>query len=126
MDIRCGLPSTPSVLKTPARGTSIRTRPKFPPSTTSALERARRRAHRGWRSRRVQQMPERDPAAAWSMPWDAPLVPEFPFTFRNVEVMTLAYRTRIEAVQALLPSPLQATSDWVLIHVYNMHDVEWL
>ncbi|MGI8906468.1 MAG: acetoacetate decarboxylase [Candidatus Sumerlaeaceae bacterium] len=71
-------------------------------------------------------MPERDPAKSWSMPWDVPLVPEFPFTFRNVEVMTLVYRTRLEAVQALLPPPLTATSDWVLIHVYNMNDVEWL
>jgi acetoacetate decarboxylase len=71
-------------------------------------------------------MTERGAADAWSMPWDAPLVPPFPFTFRNVEVMTLTYRTDAKAVQALLPSPLEATGDWVLIHVYNMHDVEWL
>lgn len=70
-------------------------------------------------------MPQ-DPLQSWSMPWDAPLVPGFPFTFRNVEVMTLVYRTKPEAVQALLPPPLVATSDRVLIHVYNMHDVEWL
>lgn len=68
----------------------------------------------------------RDPRKAWSTPWDAPLVPEFPFTFRKVEVMTLSYRTQLKAVQALLPSPLEATSDCVLIHIYNMHDVEWL
>lgn len=60
------------------------------------------------------------------MPWDAPLVPDFPFTFRNVEVLTLVYRTRPEAVQSLLPPPLKPTSDAVLIHIYNMHDVEWL
>lgn len=71
-------------------------------------------------------MTARNPAEAWSMPWDAPLVPDFPFTFRNVEVLTLVYRTDREAIQALLPPPLEATGDWVLIHVYNMHDVEWL
>lgn len=69
---------------------------------------------------------KREPKNTWSTPWDAPLVPEFPFTFRSVEVMTLVYRTRLEAVKALLPPPLEATTDWVLIHVYNMHDVEWL
>ena len=69
---------------------------------------------------------KREPKNAWSIPWDAPLVPGFPFTFRNVEVLTLVYRTRPEAVKALLPPPLEATTDWVLIHIYNMHDVEWL
>ena len=68
----------------------------------------------------------RTPQGSWSTPWDAPLVPEFPFTFRNVEVMTLAYRTRLDAVRALLPPPLEPTNDWVLIHIYNMNDVEWL
>ena len=29
----------------------------------------------------------------FSTPWDAPMVPPFPFTFRNVEVLTLAWRT---------------------------------
>lgn len=71
-------------------------------------------------------MPEIDPSAAWSMPWDAPLVPTFPFTFKNVEVLTLVYRTTPEAVQMLLPPPLKSISDVVLIHIYNMHDVEWL
>ncbi|HEY1684565.1 MAG TPA: acetoacetate decarboxylase [Tepidisphaeraceae bacterium] len=68
----------------------------------------------------------RKPQTAWSMPWDAPLVPEFPFTFHDVEVMTLVYRTNESSVAALLPSPLVPISDIVLIHIYNMHDVEWL
>jgi len=68
----------------------------------------------------------RDPRDTWSTPWDAPLVPEFPFTFRNVEIMTLVYRTDRKAIEALLPPPLEATGDWVLIHIYNMNDVEWL
>jgi len=69
---------------------------------------------------------KRSPEDAWSMPWDAPLVPEFPFTFRNVEVLTLTYRTSMENVRALLPPPLEPINDWVLIHIYNMNDVEWL
>ncbi len=68
----------------------------------------------------------RSPQDAWSMPWDAPLVPEFPFTFRNVEVLTLTYRTDIKNVRAVLPPPLEPINDWVLIHIYNMNDVEWL
>lgn len=71
-------------------------------------------------------MKKRTPEDAWSMPWDAPLVPEFPFTFRNVEVLTVSYRTTPEAIKALLPPPLKPTSDLVLIHIYNMRDVEWL
>jgi acetoacetate decarboxylase len=71
-------------------------------------------------------MKKRTPEDAWSMPWDAPLVPEFPFTFRNVEVLTVSYRTSLEAIKALLPPPLKSTDDLVLIHMYNMRDVEWL
>jgi len=71
-------------------------------------------------------MKDRTPERAWSTPWDAPLVPDFPFTFRNIEVLTLTYRTEMEAVRALLPPPLEPLNDWVLIHIYNMNDVEWL
>ncbi|MEX1139549.1 MAG: acetoacetate decarboxylase [Bacteroidota bacterium] len=71
-------------------------------------------------------MKSRNPKDTLSTPWDAPLVPEFPFTFRNIEVLTLSYRTSREAISALLPPPLQATGDQVVIHIYNMNDVEWL
>lgn len=71
-------------------------------------------------------MKKRTSDQAWSMPWDAPLVPEFPFTFRNVEILTVSYRTDPAAIQSLLPSPLKPTGDVVLIHIYNMKDVEWL
>ncbi len=71
-------------------------------------------------------MKKRTPEKAWSIPWDAPLVPEFPFTFRNVEVLTLSYRTISNAIKSLLPPPLKPTGDIVLVHIYNMNDVEWL
>ncbi len=62
----------------------------------------------------------------WSTPTEAPLVTPFPFTFRDVEVLTLVYRTTPEAVQRMLPEPLRAVSDQVLVHIYNMGDVDWL
>lgn len=67
-----------------------------------------------------------DPLSAWSMPLAAPLSAPFPFAFRDVTVLTLTYRTSPEAVRALLPEPLVPTSDWVVIHIYNMGDVDWL
>jgi acetoacetate decarboxylase len=65
-------------------------------------------------------------AGGFSTPWDAPLVPPFPFTFRDAEVLTLAYRTERAAIEQLLPPPLETTSDVVLVHIYHMRDVEWL
>jgi len=67
-----------------------------------------------------------DPAAAWSTPLLAPLGPTFPFTFRDVEVLTLTYRTTPEAIRRALPAPLIPIGDWVLIHLYRMKDVDWL
>lgn len=62
----------------------------------------------------------------FSTPWDAPMVPPFPFSFRDVEVLTLAWRTDPEAVERLLPPPLEPTSDVVLAHIYRMNDTDWL
>ncbi len=62
----------------------------------------------------------------FSTPWDAPLVPPYPLGFRNCEILTLVYQTEREAVEALLPPPLEATSETVLIHLYDMHDVDYL
>lgn len=67
-----------------------------------------------------------DPLNAWSTPLAAPLGASFPFTFRNVDIFTLTYRTTPEAVRRMLPPPLVPTSDWVLVHIYNMNDVDWL
>ena len=62
----------------------------------------------------------------FSTPWDAPQVPPFPFTFRNAEILTLTYRTRPEAIESLLPPPLERVGDIVLIHIYRMNDPDWL
>lgn len=67
-----------------------------------------------------------DKQNAWSTPLAAPLGAPFPFTFRSVDILTLSYRTDPAAVRALLPEPLRPTSDLVLVHIYNMNDVEWL
>jgi len=67
-----------------------------------------------------------DLQAELSTPIGAPLAPSFPFVFRDVTVFTLAYRTTPAAIMRLLPEPLVPTSDWVLVHLYEMGDVEWL
>lgn len=63
---------------------------------------------------------------AWSTPLAAPLSATFPFSFRNVTVLTLTYRTSIDAVRRMLPTPLEPINDWVLVHLYDMGDVDWL
>ncbi|WP_337182832.1 acetoacetate decarboxylase [Shinella sp.] len=62
----------------------------------------------------------------FSTPWDAPMVPPFPFRFRNVEVMTLYWRTDPEALAFLLPPPLRPTGDVACVHIYRMNDTDWL
>ncbi|HYG43330.1 MAG TPA: acetoacetate decarboxylase [Bordetella sp.] len=65
-------------------------------------------------------------ASGFSTPLDAPTVPPFPFEFRNVEVLTLAYRSDPEKMACLLPPPLELDGDVVLIHIYKMNDTDWL
>ena len=62
----------------------------------------------------------------FSTPLDAPMIPRFPFAFRDAEILTLTYRTDPEAIRALLPEPLVATGDMVMIHFYAMPDTDWL
>ncbi len=62
---------------------------------------------------------------AFSTPMDNPLVPRFPITFRNVEIITVIYRTRPEAIRAILPEPLEPVSDYGIVHIYRMNDAEW-
>lgn len=65
-------------------------------------------------------------APGFSTPWDAPMVPPFPFSFRNAQVLTVSYRTREAAIRQILPPPLEPISDVVLIHIYQMNDTDWI
>lgn len=65
-------------------------------------------------------------AGGFSTPWDAPTIPPFPFRFRNVEAMTLFYRSDPAALAYLLPEPLESTGDVVAIHIYKMNDTDWI
>ena len=67
----------------------------------------------------------RNPLEASSTPWDAPLVPKFPFGMRNVTILTTFYRTHTESVRAVLPPPLEPASDVVAIHLYQMNDTDF-
>lgn len=62
----------------------------------------------------------------FSTPLDAPMVPPFPFRFRDIRICTLVYRTDRDAIRALLPEPLESTGDEVMIHFYQMNDTDWL
>lgn len=64
--------------------------------------------------------------SGFSTPWDAPLVPPFPFRFRNAEIATFFYRTDPDAIAFLLPPPLRPNSEVVAIHIYKMNDTDWL
>lgn len=61
-------------------------------------------------------------SAPFSTPVGAPLVPRLPIRFRNTEVLTIWYRSDPEAIARLVPAPLQAVSDLVVLHFYAMHD----
>ena len=66
------------------------------------------------------------PDGPFSFPWDAPLVPPFPIEFRNVSILTVAWRTDPAAIASLLPPPLEPTGDVVLAHIYSMPDVDFV
>jgi acetoacetate decarboxylase len=62
----------------------------------------------------------------FSTPWDAPMVPAFPFEFRNAEIMTVFYRTDPAMTAFLAPPPLTVSGDVVAIHIYKMNDTDWV
>lgn len=65
-------------------------------------------------------------AGGFSTPWDAPMIPPFPFRFRNCEIMTLYWRTDPEAMAFLLPPPLEPVGDVACVHIYKMNDTDWI
>lgn len=62
----------------------------------------------------------------FSIPWDSPMTPPFPFAFRNAEVLTVVYRADPAAAARLLPPPLESAGDTVMIHIYRMNDTDWI
>lgn len=75
----------------------------------------------GWKNTRADIV-----KGGFSTPLDAPTIPRFPFTFRNINILTLVYRSDMDAMRALLPQPLVPTGEEVMIHIYQMNDTEWL
>lgn len=65
-------------------------------------------------------------AGGFSTPWDAPMIPPFPFRFRNAEILTLYWRTDPEAMAFLLPPPLEPVGDVACVHIYKMNDTDWI
>ena len=62
--------------------------------------------------------------STWSTPSSAPLYPPFPIEYKNVSIMSLVYRTNVSDIQADLPAGITALSDLVMIHCYDMPDVQ--
>lgn len=60
----------------------------------------------------------------WSTPVRAPLYPTFPVEYKAVKILSVVYRSNIELIQADLPAGLVATSDCVMVHCYDMPDVQ--
>jgi acetoacetate decarboxylase len=81
-----------------------------------------------WRGARRPDSVDRAeiPERAWSMPWDAPTIPPFPVGFRNVSILTVTWRSDPQAIERLLPPPLEPVSDIVTAHFYRMDDVDFL
>ena len=69
-------------------------------------------------------MPENDANSIFETPFDSPLYPRFPMEMRNVEIMTVFYRTDKDAARRLIPAPLELESDIVIVHIYHMHDAD--
>jgi acetoacetate decarboxylase len=60
----------------------------------------------------------------FSTPIDAPLVPAFPVGYRDVTILSACYRTDPAAIAHLVPEPLQVHGDVVMVHCYDMPDVD--
>lgn len=72
-----------------------------------------------------EETPLRGYDGSTATPVGAPLVPQLPIQFRDTTILSVAYRTDEAAVARLLPAPLEAASDLVLLHYYRMGDPDW-
>ena len=69
-------------------------------------------------------MEQNNANSIFETPFDSPLYPRFPMEMRNVDIMTILYRTDIDAARRLIPAPLELNSDAVIVHIYHMHDAD--
>ena len=60
----------------------------------------------------------------WSTPKLAPLYPEFPIQYRDVQILTTVYEASPEAIARHLDSPLKSLNNYVMIHNYYMPNVQ--
>jgi len=60
----------------------------------------------------------------WSTPKLAPLYPEFPIQYRNVQILTSVYETTPEAIALHIDPPLKSLNNYVMIHNYFMPEVD--
>jgi acetoacetate decarboxylase len=72
--------------------------------------------------REASALPGNDANSILETPFDNPLYPRFPMEMRNVEIMTVFYRTDRDAARRLIPAPLALENDIVIVHIYHMHD----
>lgn len=66
-----------------------------------------------------------DPRTVRETPYGAPLVPRLPLRMRDTEILTVVYRSSRDAIERMIPAPLSALADLVLVHLYRMHDADW-
>ena len=60
----------------------------------------------------------------WSTPKLAPLYPEFPIQYRDVQILTSVYETTPDAIALHIGPPLTSLNNYVMIHNYFMPEVE--
>src|SRR5689334_25162022 len=112
--MRCGAcASNPS--------TSLRTaRSGSKPSISEPAEPARV-AHEDWT--REPGMNEREVRSrAFAMPLTSPAFPPGPYRFVNREFFTIVYRTRLDALRAVVPEPLEPSQPVVKFEFIRMAD----
>jgi acetoacetate decarboxylase len=51
------------------------------------------------------------------------IYPQFPIEYKNVEILTTVYRSDPNSISEHLVQPISSTSDFVMIHCYQMPDV---
>jgi acetoacetate decarboxylase len=59
------------------------------------------------------------------MPVVPPAVPTLPRRFRNIEILTIAYRTTPDGIARFLPEQLSARGERAIVHIYRLHDPDW-